>query len=1185
MQLTAHGNGITMPMRKIWLLMRITTLLLLGACLQVSARSSGQTVSLSGRNLSLEKVFKEIRQQTGYSFFYQDELLRLASPVDIDVKGVPLAQALDACFKGQPLTYTIIDKAIFVRKRDIEAPPPPVDVHGRVVDSTGRPVVGATVQARAGKQMTETDENGEFTLKGLELAETIEVSSVGFQTQTQRLDGRITLLFRLQAKVNNLQEINVTVNTGYQALNLGRATGSYVKIDEELFNRSVSSDVLDRLNGITSGLLTTPVGLNNTSGNQLGINIRGLSTINSGTQPLIVIDNFPYDGDLNNINPNDVESVTVLKDAAAASIWGVRAGNGVIVITTKKGSYGQAPRLSFNANATWTEKPNLFYNPSMSSSDYIDMESYLYGQGFYNGRVDDNYYWTPLDPVQEILTQQATGQISSGEATTQINALRNYDIRNDVSKYLYQGDVNQQYALSITGGSVNDQYFLSGGFDNNDGNNSFMKGNAYRRVTLNANNTIAFLNHRLEVSTQVYYINSSTANNGVYVNMPFPYPYARLADASGNPLPIAQYRQGFLDTAGGGLLLDWNYRPLQELNNADNVTNENEYRINLGIRYHLPVHLTADIKYQYGSMSTNNQNLQNLQSYYTRNLINQFSQIDWATGTVTYPVPLGDILNVSQSTYTFQNFRGQLSYADKWSQKHQLSALVGTEVRDAETTGQSFIYYGYDPVHGTSMPVNYATYYPNYIGGYPSTIGDGQKIIGLTNRYLSYFGNADYTFMERYTLSASGRNDGANLFGVSANNQWKPLWSAGAAWEVNKEAFYHVSWLPFLKLRSTYGYQGNVAPASALLGIFYGGTNFYGAPESSISNYPNANLRWEKTGQWNGGIDFALKGGRLSGSLEYYLKKSVDLLGPEVLPPQSGIGYSGSNPFEGNAGSMKGRGVDVVLNSRNLTGKFQWTTQFLFNYNTDRVTKYDFQIYYNSSLVSAAGTTGNGYYQPNRPVQGLYSYRWAGLDSAGNPQGYLNGKVSEDYGSILYTNDPTQLKYDGHLAPQFFGGLRNTFGFKQVSLSFNITYKLGYFFRRNSVNYYNLFNMGYTWGTQDYAKRWQKPGDEKVTNVPSLIYPDNSSTRDQFYNGSEVLVDRGDHIRLQDIQLSYDLTRKQWGRLPVQGIRIYLYANNIGILWRANHDGIDPDAIPTNGSNYTIYPNPRSIAAGIKIDL
>jgi hypothetical protein len=192
----------------------------------------------------------------------------------------------------------------------------------------------------------------------------------------------------------------------------------------------------------------------------------------------------------------------------------------------------------------------------------------------------------------------------------------------------------------------------------------------------------------------------------------------------------------------------------------------------------------------------------------------------------------------------------------------------------------------------------------------------------------------------------------------------------------------------------------------------------------------------------------------------------------------------------------------------------------------------------------------------------------------GDPQGALKDSVSSNYNAIYNSSDLANLKYVGPANPTYFGSLRNTFNWKQLELSFNITWKWGHYFRRNSINYYYLFNTQV--GHPDYEKRWQKPGDEKITNVPSMVYPANLA-RDNLYTYSDILVEKGDHIRLQDIQVSYSLNKSGYKALPVQAIRIYLYANNIGIIWRANHYGIDPDYINS-------MPNPRSIAAGVKLD-
>jgi hypothetical protein len=216
-----------------------------------------------------------------------------------------------------------------------------------------------------------------------------------------------------------------------------------------------------------------------------------------------------------------------------------------------------------------------------------------------------------------------------------------------------------------------------------------------------------------------------------------------------------------------------------------------------------------------------------------------------------------------------------------------------------------------------------------------------------------------------------------------------------------------------------------------------------------------------------------------------------------------------------------------------------------------------------------------------KPLYAIFSYPWAGLDGSGNPQGILQGKKTTDYASIFNSTDFSNLTYNGPANPVHFGSIRNTLSWKRFTFSANVSFKFGYFFHRPSINYSTLFSGPDNIGHPDYAKRWQKPGDEKITNVPSMIYPADAN-RDGFYNSAAILVDKGDHIRLQDLQLSYDLVRNSSVRLPVQAIRLYLYASNIGILWKANHDGIDPDYQP--GYSFAVYPNPRSLAAGVKVD-
>jgi hypothetical protein len=259
-----------------------------------------------------------------------------------------------------------------------------------------------------------------------------------------------------------------------------------------------------------------------------------------------------------------------------------------------------------------------------------------------------------------------------------------------------------------------------------------------------------------------------------------------------------------------------------------------------------------------------------------------------------------------------------------------------------------------------------------------------------------------------------------------------------------------------------------------------------------------------------------------------------------------------------------------------MRGTFAWNTTLLLNFNRDRITGYNItpaaNIEYVSGHVPIVG----------KPFSALHSFRWGGLDAAtGDPQGVADGKTSKEYGNIINSADPAGIVYNGPSQPAFFGGMINTLSWKQLTLSFNITYKFGYYFRRTSVDYYGFF-MATRVGHSDYDKRWQKPGDEQHTQVPSMIYPA-EPTRDQFYRYAEVLIEKGDHIRLQDIRLSYDLSKQVISRLPFEHMQLYLYANNLGILWRANDQGLDPDIVPYPGYSLQV-PLVKTLAAGIKID-
>ena len=1034
-------------------------------------------------------------------------------------------------------------------------------VDGRVTNTNGVPVYDATV-ALNGKAIARTDSSGYYSLSFTpSRSNSLQVTFSGYRVFEQVITRPGKVNVTMSPAIQQMHE--VIVSTGYQQIAKSRATGSFAEVDNTLLNRRVGPNVLDRLEDVTSGLIFN----RNPGARTQEINIRGLSTINANSQPLIVLDNFPYDGDLNNINPNDVQQITVLKDAAAAAIWGARAGNGVIVITTKKGNYGQPTHLSFNSNITVGEKPDLFYQSRMNSSDYIEMEKRLFAQGYYQS-TEQSLSKSPLTPVVELLIAKRNGTLPAGVADSRIEALKAYDVRNDYPQYLYRKSVAQQYAFNINGGGADNQYFAGIGYDKTLAN---LQGNSSSRITMNVSNTYALLNKRLELTTGLAYVrNGAINNNPGTANLTMNglgalYPYARLADDQGNPaIVIKGYRTGFVAAPGNGLL-DWTYRPLEEINLANNTSELNDYRLNGALRYRLVPGLYADVLYQYQRSIGGSDNLQGQNTYVARDLINSFTQVN-ADGTLSRPIPLGGILDLQDQYLKSHSFRAQLTYNKSWRPDHDLSAIGGYEIKDVNALTSTSRLYGYDDEHAISRPVDFVNSYKQYFNSsLLSIIPNRDSRTDRTDRFISYYANTAYSYKRRYFLSASARFDRSNLFGVNTNQKGVPLWSVGAGWNVTDDLF-KLNWLSYLKVRTTYGSSGNVNKSvSAFTTASYGtgsGT-LTRLPSASIINPPNPELRWEKVKTTNFGLDFGVLKNKLTGSIEYYRKTGTDLIGESPFAPSSGI-----TSFTGNTANVSTKGLDLTLSSRNVEGAFYWLTNFLLSYNRDKVTAYGVQA------------VGDNYVQllplpmVGKPLYSIYSYEWAGLDPLnGDPQGRLNGAVSKDYSKIISSATSESIVFNGSARPTIFGSFRNSVGYKELSLSINISYRLGYYFRRPSVIYGN--NLGTVLMNGDFSQRWQQPGDEVHTNVPSIPNATNT-TRDRFFTYSEALVSKGDHIRLQDVNLSYLFQKKAFPHLPSQRMQVYVYANNIGLLWKANKVNLDPD--------YIFLKPVRTIAAGLKID-
>lgn len=898
---------------------------------------------------------------------------------------------------------------------------------GRIFDSaTGQGIAQANIYLLHEHTFTTSQQDGNFSIYLRGKSDSLIVQLLGYQTFELKVDSS-TRFLKIPLSLNSLALKEVVVNTGYQQVPANELTGSVTQISEQTLQQQNSLNILDRLDGVTSGLSFSKGKSNGNPQNKTNIVIRGLSTINGPLDPLIVVDGFIYEGDIQNINPQDVESISILKDAAAASIWGARAGNGVIVITSKKGHYNQALTIDFYSTVSLTQKPDLTRIPQMSSADYIAVEKQLFDAGYFDAQINGKPY-EALTPAVAVFQDLKSGKISSSEAAAQLDWLKQQDIRQQYMDNFYRAPVAQQYGLSLNGGSSTHNYAIAVGYLNALGSNF----EENHRMNLRLNEEFQPIKN-LKLTTGLA-LTSSDSHGGrpyfgslsVVGRIPS---YLSFRDNTGSEIPLAvAYNKDYTDTLGGGKLLNWDYYPLEDYLHQNNGGKTQEIYAQAGISYPILPFLNAAVQYQYQQQKGINTSIADEQSYFARNLVNSYSQINASTGTVNYVVPPGGIYTFSTNDISSYTLRGQLNLRKYWK-SHRITGMIGAEQRAAKTTGNGDTYYGYqeDPLSYQQIdPVNS---YPNLITQNSSAVGSKAQLTNKLNRFVSIYANASYTYLQRYTLFASARRDGSNIFGASTNDKWKPLWSTGVAWEISDESFYHSKLIPFLKLSATLGYSGNVDLSRTALPVASYGVNYLnGYRLARINSINNPGLSWEQSRQINFRVEFHALKDRLTGTVEYYQKKGSQLYG---LTPYDYTTWGFSNTITKNVADMKGNGFDIQLQSINSKGQLVWRSSLLANINHQKTTNY-----YNRSggepvyNLVGGGTSINpvvGY-----PLYALAAYRWGGLDQNGNPQGYIGDAKSTDYTEIM-RNAVTKglaggsIVYKGSAIPTQFGSIINSF--------------------------------------------------------------------------------------------------------------------------------------------------------------
>jgi TonB-linked SusC/RagA family outer membrane protein len=1006
---------------------------------------------------------------------------------------------------------------------------------------------GASILVQQSGAQTIANEQGYFSIQVPSGLVTLVCSFAGYETRrlsfiTDTLSRELEIW--LQPESRSLDTAIVT--TGYQQLPRERMSGSVLLVNQETLQKQVGSNILQRLNGVTGSLIFD----RNT--NRPALTIRGLSSINGPKDPLIVVDNFPYEGNISNINPNDIESVSILRDAAAASIWGTRAGNGVVVITTKKGRLQQPLRMEMLANITSESKPDAYYQQTIAPADFIALEKQLFSKGFYDADIS-NPQQPPLSPAVEQMLAHRQGLINDALLARRLDSLGQTDWREQQDRYWYSRSWKQQYALALQMGSGRHSFRLSGGYD--DERNEL--GSQFRRASWRGHHQVQ-AGKKWDI--QLLYAATGTqtkagrpASGLLSASGKLNYPYLALTDAAGKAAASPrQYRMSYTDTAGKGALLPWGYFPL-----TDHKARQTEDRVldllgQVQLRYKPLRWLALEGIYMYQQQQSRRVDIQGQDTYFTRNTINQFSQLNRTTGAVTYVVPLGSIRQNSDQLRMAHQLRLTTQVQQQWD-LWTLSALAGAEWRGAATDQANWMHYGYNNSLRTIGRVDYVTRYPNFVTGSLQNIPNNDSYGATWQRFQSLFANAGLTYQKRYTLTGSVRKDASNLFGVASNERSVPLWSSGVVWHISNETFFKDRYLRLLEARLSYGYNGNADPTrSAVTTITYLPPIITPYARAQINQVGNPELAWERVGTLNAGLKAISASGRIDVNVEWYQKNGKDLFGPVVIDYTTGLA---SQTITRNVAAMRGNGWDIQLNTLNTQGAIAWRSTLNFSIAKTTVTDY-YNASKQASLFINYGQSINAV--EGKPVYSIFSYPYAGLDrQTGDPIGYLGKVQSKDYAAIM--GPATQLEdilYHGSATPTHFGNLLNGLTWKGITLEFNITYRFGYYFRKQGIHYSNLFTL---WnGDAEYARRWQQPGDEAYTNVPALGYPINTN-RDVFYNSSEVLVQKADHIRLQFINLQYRTTGKGRGPGAKWVCDWFFNAANLGILWKANKVGYDPD--------------------------
>lgn len=1125
--------------RRLWALL----ILIFLVCANVYA----QKISLHFKDTPISVILKEITRQTGYDFVYSNALKEVAERIDFsyNTAEVQISKLMETLFAERGISFKINARQIvlapsrIVKKSDPGLPERTARITGRVTDEQGEPLPGVTVMNRNLGKFTTSDMNGSYAINAAE-GNILLFSSIGMADHEVPVGKSRLLDVVMSVDVITLDDVVVT---GYQTISKERAAGSYAVVTSDKIEKKLQTNIMDRLEGMVVGMSMykgVPV-------------IRGTSTIKAETSPLYVVDGVPFEGDIQAINPNDITNVSVLKDATAASIYGARSTNGVIVITTKTGTVGKL-HVNYNGSVSITPLPGRDYANLMSSSEFIDYQMYMFDQGVKPTTNPKNK--VSLNEVYGLMFDRRNGKISDGEFNNRINTLRGLDRYDQVrDEFLNSVDLTHQHNLSFSGGSDFYRYSFSLNYR---GTSPYEKGKYSDRIGFNVKNNFN-LAKWVQMDLGIMGSDASYDYNDGVSGMSMldagEASYYMLRDANGSPLRWNMGKNAEeierLKSVG---LFDESYYPVNELNKMRRSSKSQYLNVNLGAKFKILESLNAEVRYQTERNWSYAKLYRTKDSWYVKNMVNNAAQIK-SDGTVNYNIPVGGQVQEVNGNANSYTLRAQINYSRIFAKKHDVKVLAGAERRKVTYESNGHYRFGYDDYNLSFKNINETEltagiYGTQSLNGSYKLYGVQPKYESVDDRYISFYGNASYVYNDRLAVNASIRMDQSNLFGTDPKYQYRPLWSAGVNYTIFKEG--DVCWLNRLAARTTYGINGNVYKKSGpyIIAEISKWPNYETNETSgSIISPPNSALRWEKTKTFNVGVDFSMFRHRLSGSVDFYNKRTSDMIGSRAADPTFGW-----KELLVNYATMRNTGVEVILESRNIDKKnFSWSTNFIFSYNSNKIVALE------NSKHSAYSYIDKLQAREGKPFNSLYSVRYAGLDENGAPMAYkADGTIVKSTNNL----DAEDLVYSGTYDPPYNAALTNMLSYKGLELSFMFVYYGGHVMRDVAASYYPNSNSVYESITRNldriHGNIWKKPGDEKDPDKSPAYKSGAANSLVNLWKAADKHIQKADYIKLRDISLSYNFPSALFSKMRLSGLRLTFQAQNVW-RWSANKNGLDPE--------------------------